>query len=164
MLVVSNTSPLCYLIVVGCDELLAKLFGEILIPTGVAQELADPGAPFVVQRWMAQPPVWLRIVHLQSLPDTELISSLDSGECEAIHLSIEMKADFLIMDDRKGRSVARARGIPLLGALGILGTSYQRALIDQPLKILEEMQHQGFRISNDLVAKFATLLHTQYAR
>jgi len=41
MLVVSNTSPLCYLIAVDCDELLTKLFGEILIPTGVAQELAD---------------------------------------------------------------------------------------------------------------------------
>ena len=164
MLVVSNTSPLCYLVAVGCDELLAKLFDEILIPPGVAQELADPGAPFVVQRWVAQPPAWLRIVRLQSLPDKELISNLDGGECEAIQLSMELKADFLIMDERKGRSIAQARGIPFLGALGILGTSYQRALIDQPLKILDEMRQHGFRISIDLLTGFEILLRTRYAR
>jgi predicted nucleic acid-binding protein len=71
MLVVSNTSPLRYLVAVGHDELLAKLFGEISIPTGVFQELADPGAPLPVRQWIAKPPTWLRVHSLLSLPDPD---------------------------------------------------------------------------------------------
>ena len=56
MLAVSNTSPLRYLIGVGHAELLAGLFGELLIPPGVAAELTDKGAPRAVRQWIGQPP------------------------------------------------------------------------------------------------------------
>jgi predicted nucleic acid-binding protein len=164
MLVVSNTSPLRYLIVVGHAELLAGLFGQILIPMGVARELGDKSAPLAVREWIAQPPAWLRIHTLQSSPDLELMTSLDLGEREAIQLTTEQKADVLIMDEWKGRAIAQRRGLPLVGALGILGDSYQRALIDDPLKILADVRRQGFRISDRLVSEFQVLLRTKYAR
>ena len=164
MLAVSNTSPLRYLIAVGYEDLLTELFGEILIPTGVAQELADKGAPLLVRRWIANPPVWLRIRPLQSLPDAELMVILDRGEREAIHLTIEQKADVLIIDEWKGRAIAQRRSLPIVGALGILGAGYQRALIDQPLNILSDMRQQGFRISGQLLSRFETLLRTKYVR
>jgi predicted nucleic acid-binding protein len=164
MQAVSNTSQLRYLIAVGHAELLPGLFGEILIPTGVAQELADNAAPTAIRQWIANPPPWLRILPLQSPPDAELMATLDRGEREAIQLSAERKADVLIMDEWRGRAIAQRRGLPLVGALGVLGDSYQQALIDQPLKILADMRQQGFRISGQLVTRFEVLLQTKYAR
>lgn len=164
MLVVSNTSPLRYLIAVGRAELLAGLFGEIVIPTGVAQELGDKSAPLIVRQWIARPPAWLRILTLQIRPDAELLATLDLGEREAIQLTAEQKADFLVIDEWKGRAIARRRGLPLIGAIGVLGASYQRALIDDPLNVLVAMRQQGFRISDQLVADFGILLRTKYAR
>ena len=164
MLAVSNTSPLRYLIAVDQAELLAGLFGEILIPMGVAEELADKAAPITVRQWIAQPPAWLRIYPLQSPPDAELMDVLDRGEREAIQLATQEKADVLIMDEWQGRAIAQRRSLPLIGALGVLGASYQQALIDHPLRILAGMRQHGFRISDQLVAKFEILLQTQYAR
>ena len=161
---VSNTSPLRYLIAAGHAELLAGLFGEILIPPGVADELSDVGAPLTVSRWIAQPPDWLRIHPLRCPPDAELTAALDRGEREAIQLTTEQKADVLIMDEWKGRAIAQHRGLPLTGALGVLGDSYRRALVDHPLEILADMRRQGFRISDQLVAKFEVLLRTRYTR
>lgn len=143
MLAVSNTSPLRYLIAVGHAELLPGLFGQILVPPGVAEELSDRSAPLAVSRWIAQPPDWLRIHPLHCPPDVELIAALDRGEREAIQLTTEQKADVLIMDEWKGRAIAQRRGLPLTGALGVLGDSYQRALIDRPLEILADMRRQG---------------------
>jgi|SRR5579859_2184376 len=164
MQAVSNTSPLRYLIAVDHAELLTGLFGEILIPTGGAEELADEGAPSIVRQWIAKPPTWLRILPLQSPPDAELMASLDRGEREAIQLTTEQKADVLIMDEWRGRAIAQRKGLPLVGALAVLGDSYQRALIDEPLKILADMRQEGFRISGQLVMKFEVLLQTKYAR
>jgi predicted nucleic acid-binding protein len=164
MLAVCNTSPLRYLIAVDQADLLAGLFGDILIPTGVAEELADKGAPLPVRQWIARPPSWLRIHTLHSAPDAELMAALDRGEREAIQLITEQKADVLIMDEWRGRAIAQRRAIPLIGALGVLGESYQRALIDHPLGILASIRQQGFRISDQLVANFEILLRTKYTR
>jgi predicted nucleic acid-binding protein len=92
------------------------------------------------------------------------MAALDRGEREAIQLTTEQKADVLIMDEWRGRMIAQRRGLPLIGALGVLGDSYQRALTDHPLEILAEMRQQGFRISGQLVARFEVLLKTKYVR
>ena len=164
MRVVSNTSPLRYLIAAGHADLLAGLFGQILIPPGVAEELSDMAAPVQVREWIQHPPAWLHVHPLQSLPDPELMSTLDRGEREAIQLAIEQLADILIMDEWKGRALVQRRGLPLTGALGVLGNAYQQELIDHPLEILADIRQQGFRISDSLAAKFKALLNTKYAR
>ena len=129
-------------------------FGEVFIPAAVAAELADVAAPAAVRRWIAQPAGWIRVCPISSRPDAELEAALDAGEREAIQLAIERKADVLIMDEWKGRSVARSRGIPLNGALGLLGDAYQRGLIDDPLRILAVMRRHGFRVNDRLVERF----------
>jgi len=88
----------------------------------------------------------------------------DRGEREAIQLASEITADVLIMDKWKGRAMAASRGLPVTGALGVLGSSYQKGLIETPLRILADMRQQGFKISDELAAKFETLLRTRYAR
>jgi len=140
MLAVSNTSPLYYLIAVGKAELLGQLFGEVLVPPGVASELAHPFRPAAVRQWIDLPPTWLRIRSLNQAPDAELQRDLDLGEREAIQLAIECKADVLIMDERKGRAIVQVRGLPLIGALGVLGEAHQRGILDEPVRVLQAMR------------------------
>jgi predicted nucleic acid-binding protein len=135
MTVVSNTSPLRYLIAAGQADLLAKVFGIILIPNAVEQEILDPHAPPSVRQWMAQRPAWLQLRDVLTSPDPELSRDLDPGEAEAIQLAQELRADALIMDERRGRQVASARGITVIGALGLLRESYRQGYIGDPLAV-----------------------------
>jgi uncharacterized protein len=112
MRAVSNTSPLRYLIAAGYVDLLAGLFGEVLIPTGVADELSDVFAPSEVRAWVSGHPSWLRIHRVASQPDAELVTALDRGEREAIQLAMESNADVLVMDEWRGRAIARRRNLP----------------------------------------------------
>ena len=58
--VVSDTSPLNYLVLVGAIDLLPRLFSEIIIPPALVGELTQPGTPEVVKNWLKDKPVWLR--------------------------------------------------------------------------------------------------------
>jgi predicted nucleic acid-binding protein len=154
MTVVSNTSPLRYLVAAGQADLLAKLFGTILIPAAVEREILDPHAPLSVQRWMAQRPPWLEVREVQTAPDAELTGQLDPGEAEAIQLAQELRADALIMDERRGRRVAAGRGITVIGVLGMLRESYRRGFIDNPIALAAHLRSLGFRTSRALTRRF----------
>ena len=154
MKVVSKTSPLRYLIAAGQTDLLPQLFGAIDIPAAVEREMLDPHAPPTVRGWMAQPPAWLRIRHVQSAPDPELTSELDAGEAEAIQLAQELRADMLIMDERRGRQMASQKGIIVVGLLGILRESHRRGLVDNPIAIAAQLRTLGFHASRALLQRF----------
>jgi predicted nucleic acid-binding protein len=62
MIVVSNTSPINYLVLIGQIHLLSDLFEKIIIPQAVYSELSDASAPLPVQAWIADPPDWLTII------------------------------------------------------------------------------------------------------
>jgi predicted nucleic acid-binding protein len=109
MTAVSDTSPLRYLIAIGRADLMRDIFGRVLIPRGVEQELTDPAAPETVRQWIEQRPPWLEIRDLPQPPDPELTRRLDRGEAEAIRLAMDLRADFLLMDERRGRQMATAR-------------------------------------------------------
>jgi predicted nucleic acid-binding protein len=69
MIVVADTSPLNYLIQIECDLILPKVYGRIVVPSGVMKELKDPGAPSTVKAWLLNPPGWLEVVILSIPPD-----------------------------------------------------------------------------------------------
>jgi len=83
MTVVSDTSPLRYLVAVGQADLVEQIFHQVLIPRMVERELTDPSAPEAVRQWMARRPSWLKTQESRS-PDPELTRQLDEGEAEAI--------------------------------------------------------------------------------
>jgi len=86
MIVVSNTSPLCYLVLIGCADVLPKLYGEVLTTHTVLIELRHPDAPDLVRRWAATPPDWLRVHPDPHEPDQSL-TSLHAGERTAVLLA-----------------------------------------------------------------------------
>ena len=113
MRVIFDTSPVCYLLLIGEIEILPILFDEILIPPAVAAELGHPRAPSVLRNWIASPPVWLQI-HSPG-PATGL-DNLQAGEREAILLGEGLMADLVVLDDLAARNTARERGAQNNGA------------------------------------------------
>jgi predicted nucleic acid-binding protein len=153
MTVVSNTSPLRYLIAVGQADLIELIFHHVLIPRIVERELTDPSAPEAVRQWMANRPAWLEI-RASRCPGPDL-AHLDQGEAEAIQLALDLRADFLLIDELQGRTAGVARGLVVIGALGVLIESYRRRLIRNPLEILAQLHDSRFHLSRRLAREFA---------
>jgi predicted nucleic acid-binding protein len=113
-------------------ELLPKLFGQVLAPQAVHDELADREAPAVVRAWIAQAPAWLDV---RPNPDIGVGvygtgPKLDRGERAVIALAHEVRADLVLMDDRDGVTVARSEGFAASGTLGVLDLAARRGLVD----------------------------------
>ena len=160
MSVVSDTSPLRYLIATGNGDLLSYVFGALIIPSVVLSELTHSSAPLVVRTWCLALPEWISVRDPIEPPDPALVATLDPGEAGAIQLSIEINAEVLLIDERIGRSEATRRGVPVGGTLGVLREAYRRGLIADPLAAVASMQSQGFRVSKRLLLEFhASLSH-----
>lgn len=147
MIVVSDTSPVNYLVLIGEIDLLPKLFGQVIIPQAVSDELRRRETPAVVREWANAAPSWLQI-RVASVIDPSI--NLGPGEAEAISLSIELHASQLLLDDRKARSLATARGLSVAGTLNILEAGATRQLVDLPSAIVR-LHRTNFRAPADLV-------------
>ncbi|GAB4177831.1 MAG: DUF3368 domain-containing protein [Coleofasciculaceae cyanobacterium] len=151
MIVISNTSPIIYLSVIGQLDLLRQLYGEILIPTAVFNEITNVGntdASAVIVPTLD----WIqtRQVANRVLADT-LLAEIDSGEAEAIALFIELNADRLLIDERLGRTAAIRLGVGVTGVLGVLIAARRRGLIPAVRPLLDELIEQsGFWVGEEL--------------
>jgi predicted nucleic acid-binding protein len=99
MLVISDTTPINYLVLIGEQELLPALFGQVVIPEAVLRELQAPATPQAVREWVARSPPWLVTRRTAEAPDPGL-SHLHEGEGEAIQLAQELGADLLLLDEK----------------------------------------------------------------
>jgi predicted nucleic acid-binding protein len=149
MIVVADTSPLNYLVLVGHIDILAKIYAEVLVPQTVLDELQDSDAPAEVRAWAAAPPRWLQISTLIFRLDP-LLERLDRGEQDAILLAESFKAERLIIDDVEGRREAANRGLPVIGTLGILAEAARRNLLYLP-QALAALQATNFHVAPDLI-------------
>ena len=157
MIIVSDTTPISELAKVDYLDLLPKLFGKVVIPQGVFDELQvgeHPAAQLV------QNLSWLEVVTVdnqQLVRELQQSFKLDLGESEAIALAEEISASQLLIDERAARKVAMARKLPLIGTVGILLLAKRRGLLDSVKDVLNEMQAQGMRISDRLYVQVLTL-------
>lgn len=148
MIVVSDTSPLNYLILIHAIELLPKIFDEIYVPPKVIEELGRSKTIQVVKQWVQSPPAWLKI----STPrkPLEFAVRLDPGEAHAISLAKELRATAVLIDEKKGRRVARQEGLDAVGTITVLELAAQKSLIE--LKpALDALEQTTFRISAALI-------------
>ncbi|PHM10743.1 DUF3368 domain-containing protein [Nostoc sp. 'Peltigera malacea cyanobiont' DB3992] len=156
MIIVSNTSPINYLILIGQINLLPELFQQIIIPQAVYTELSDKLAPPPVQAWIATPPSWLKIQtvsqSMDAMSTTDYANLLDPGESEAILLAQELNADLLVLDDMKARRIAKDRGLAITGILGILDQATTMKLINLPVTI-QSLKNTSFWASDSLFQK-----------
>ncbi len=150
MIVVSDTSPINYLLLIGQIDLIPCLFQQIIIPDVVRDEMLDPSAPLVLQQWIAHSPSWLTVQTVSGVDTT--LNALDPGEQAAITLAQTLPADLLIIDERLGRRVASDRGIPIIGTLGILDDAASQGLIELA-DTITRLQQTNFRISRRIIQK-----------
>jgi predicted nucleic acid-binding protein len=109
MIVVADSSPLRYLVLLDAAHVLQHLFGRVVVPDAVASELSSVGAPTPVREWIAKPPTWLDIVTVSDDEIAAVTDEIDLGERAAIALATQLSAEVLLIDDAAGREEARRR-------------------------------------------------------
>ncbi|MGA3309147.1 MAG: DUF3368 domain-containing protein [Xanthobacteraceae bacterium] len=130
-LVVADTGPLNYLVLIEAIDVLPRLFEQILVPAAVYDELAHADAPAPVRVFIAQKPAWLEVrPNPDRSGDDAIDSTLDEGERAAIALATTIGADLILMDDRAGVAVAYRHGLSVTGTLGVLDLAARRGLVD----------------------------------
>ena len=149
MLVIADTTPLRYLVVLGQVDLLPTLFGQVIIPLAVAGELQHPKAPAAVRAWIASPPPWLDMRPSSLLPDAVLLR-LDPGEREAILLAQELQADLVLVDDQDARAEATRRALTAMGTLRVFELAAEQGLVDLPT-VLTQLRAARFYMTSEMV-------------
>jgi predicted nucleic acid-binding protein len=155
MIVVSDTSPICYLILIKAIDLLPQIYGQVIIPQAVYTELSSSAAPCEVRHWLQEQPAWLTIQKISTDPDIAL-KRLDPGEYEAILLAESIRADAVLIDEKAARNTAIERGLNVVGLLGVLGTGASLGLINFR-QAIERLQQTNFWLSPRLIQKLLNL-------
>lgn len=155
MPVVSNTSPVLNLAIIGQLSLLREQFGEIWIPAAVLEELRVeedlPGSQAVGEALEAG---WLRVEEVKDQALAQVLQrDLDRGEAEAIVLAVQVKAERVLLDEREGRRVAKSLGLEVAGVLGVLLRARREGKLPELQRVMDELRERaGFRIGAELYA------------
>jgi predicted nucleic acid-binding protein len=129
MIVVADTTPLNYLILIEHIDVLPVLYGSVIIPAAVREELLHPSAPPAVNQWASNLPSWAE-VRVPAPITHQFVNKLGKGEREAIALSQQFEANLILLDELLARKEAQQLGIKVIGTLGILKEAHQRGLLD----------------------------------
>jgi len=152
MIVVSDTTPLIGLATIGRLELLQELFEEIYIPRAVFDETVTFGREESNAKAEVSSANWIHVVEVKDrLAVNVLLDEMDLGEVETIVLASEMNADWVLMDEKKGRRKLTQLNIPKIGTLGILLRAKHLELIPAIKPEIENLQKRGFSISGLVV-------------
>lgn len=155
MPVVSNTSPVLNLAVIGQLDLLAAQFNTILIPEAVQKELHLNEDRLGVQAIRtAIEAGWLRVMPIQNDAFKQVLArELDEGEAEALVLALETKAERILLDEREARRVAQTLSLPVTGVIGILLAAKRAGRLSHSLtELIHRLQDQaGFWLAPSLV-------------
>lgn len=154
MIVISDTTPIISLMKAGQLELLQKLFGAVSIPKAVYQESTE-NETFVEEVRMVQECEFLYLEKVDNEKSVTILrnfTELDAGESEAIILADEKHSDVLLMDEHKGRQVAKKMGITITGTIGILTQAFDEGMLtrEDVEGCIEKMKKSGLRISEKL--------------
>ena len=150
MIIVSDTTPLISLLKINQLDLLEKLFGEVLIPEAVFNELTVDER-FQLEAKVIRQKEFIAVKPVNNLESVSILkraTGLDQGESEAIVLTDELKADLLLMDEAKGRNVSAQMGLKIMGTIGILMAAYEEHELtsDEVRECVDGLQRAGRHI------------------
>jgi uncharacterized protein len=140
MIVVSDTTAVSNLLTVGRADLLVSLFQRVLIPPAVWAELLA---------FHSDLPDWLEVV---TVTDSSRVLAFQTqvhpGEAEAIALALEVKPDWLLIDDADGRKLAKSEGAPVVGLMGVLLMAKRDGFLTEVKALMTSLASQaGFYLS-----------------
>lgn len=149
MIVIADTSPINYLIVIDEIDILPTLFNEVIIPQAVFEELSHEKAPTIVNDFIANKPDWLKVEAAEFSADPTL-ARLGKGERQAIILAESLNADYLVIDERAGFAEAMRRNLRAIGTLFILELAAKDNLLELRASV-EKLLKTSFRVSPNIV-------------
>ena len=161
MIVVSDTSSISNLLLINHLDLLQKIYSKIYIPNAVYKEIlkleikGHDLSDFKSKEWIIIENNFIRNISL-SPP-----KFIDAGEAEAIDLAIYLKADRLLIDERKGTAFANQLGLITIGLLGILIIAKQNKLIPTVKELIDNLIKNKFWISNHLYNQVLKMANEQ---
>jgi hypothetical protein len=161
MLVVSDTSPLSNLAIIGKLALLREQFSEVWMPPAVARELIALDAPSAQAALSeALRTGWLKEIPLpMSAPFPAELRGLDAGETEALRLALSTTTDCVLMDEKEGRQCAANLGIRTIGVLGVLiAAKYAGSIASLHTEIEKLRRDAGFFVDRPLEARVLALV------
>ena len=143
--VVCNTTPILSLLKVGRLHLLKDMYGEIIIPRAVYNEIE------VGKYWKyyidLSKESWISIQNIKDVTILDLFLDLDRGEAEVIILARDIEADLVILDETLGRRYAKQSHLNLTGTIGVLLKAKQNGLIGSVSRLLDELVQKGVWLS-----------------
>ena len=153
MKVVVNATPLIALSLIDQLELLNQLFDEVIVPSGVYQEVVISGAskPGAIELKNAS---WIQV---QSVTPSSIIEplllGLDRGELQVILLAVSIKPDWVIIDEKLARRVAKVMGLSVKGTVGILLAGFHAGYLSkqETLDSLQKLVNNGIRLSSQII-------------
>jgi predicted nucleic acid-binding protein len=148
--VVSDTTPLHYLILIGRDSVLKILYGQVIVPPAVLRELGHPAAPPVISEWAKSPPAWLTVQSPALIPPR--FDNLDLGERQVLALAKEIHADFVLLDDKVARRFAESEALKGKGTLGIVADAAKADLLNFR-ETVETLQRTTMRLESKLTER-----------
>ncbi len=155
MIVVSDTTPLISLLKINHLALLRDIFPKVVIPCAVYDELTS-NPRFEVEAGAIRGSEFIQIREVADKQAAQALRTgalLDQGESEAIVLTEEIKAELLLMDEYRGRTTARQRGLKITGTIGVILEAFDRGLLgtEDVLLCINGLQHNKRRISETLL-------------
>ena len=154
-LIVSDAGPLIALSRIGRLSLLPDLFASVAAPRIVIRELRldEPRAGVAPLAAAVREQTWL---HSMVPPDERSIPGLDAGESAAIRLAEQLNCTLLI-DERRGRSIARHRGVPVIGIGRVLVAAKEIGQLESVAAALTELRGAGYRLSDRICTQLLTI-------
>jgi hypothetical protein len=144
--VIADTSPIQYLFQLDLLDLLPRLYGGILVPPAVRDELERGRALGVQLPTVADLP-WIQIIEPQTRVLLPLANGLGAGEIQVMALAKETAEHLALLDDRRARRFADALGVVYTGTLGVLLKAKRARLLEDLAPICDTLEHLGFRLS-----------------
>lgn len=147
MIVISNSTPLISLSKINKISLLQELFGKVVIPNAVYDEVTVQGKGRA--GWNL--PSYIEMKRITNTMSSQFLQAqLDYGESEAIVLAKEMNADLLILDEKKARNIAKLSGITVIGTIGVLQKAKDVGIINSMKSCLDGMIQSGIWLDEKL--------------
>ncbi len=156
MIIISDTGPLHYLVLIDEAELLKEQFGRVIIPNAVLGELQHERTPEKVKTWITARPEWVE-VKTPSIVLLDVDRALGAGEREAIALAIELSADALLLDDRIAIREATKRNIHAITTLNILAEASRDNRLDLTEACERLVSTTNFHVSPDVIERLLEL-------
>lgn len=150
MIVVADSGPLHYLVLLDHTELLRRFYNRVVVPDAVVSELSTAGAPLIVRDWILRPPSWVSVVPVALEAIETITDDLDLGERSAIALATTLGADLLLIDEAAGRAEARRRNLRVTGTLGVLRAGAEQGLVNVP-ELIGRLKTTSFYVDDALV-------------